>query len=57
MVPLWCVPQDTMLSGMPLVVSAFLILWPWLLAMPRPSVGRRCGEGSLGPLHHQPSAY
>lgn len=56
---LWCGPQDTMLSGMQHVVFAFSTLWLWLLAMPKPLVGMRCGESSLGhPLHHyQPSAY
>ena len=46
---------------MPLVVSAFSTLWLWLLAMPKPSVGMHCGEGSLGSItptpHHQLSAY
>lgn len=48
MVLLWCVLQDTMQNRMLLAVSAFSILWLWLLAMPRPSVGMLYGEGSLG---------
>lgn len=51
---LWCVPPVTMQSGMPLAVSASSTLWLWLLAMPRPSVGVRCGKCSL-PL--PPGAY
>lgn len=44
---LWCVPQDTMLSRALPVVSAFSILWQWLLVMLRPSVDVPCGKGSL----------